>query len=90
MPLSELAKGLVDEWDQMIDVNLRGTLIGIDAALPTMRKQHSSHIINVTSLSLIELGPRLMFMQLLSLVSERLVKHCVKKKPWPNPMSVSQ
>lgn len=34
MPLSEFSKGLVEEWDQIIDVNLKGTLYGIDAALP--------------------------------------------------------
>ncbi|ARB78168.1 SDR family oxidoreductase [Staphylococcus lugdunensis] len=51
MPLSEFSKGLVEEWNQMIDVNLKGTLYGIDAALPTMRKQQSGHIINIASLS---------------------------------------
>lgn len=51
MPLSEFAKGLVSEWDQMIDVNLKGTLYGIDAALPTMREQKAGHFINVASLS---------------------------------------
>ena len=51
MPLSEFSKGLVEEWDQIIDVNLKGTLYGIDAALPTMRKQQSGHIINIASLS---------------------------------------
>jgi Short-chain alcohol dehydrogenase of unknown specificity len=39
MPRSELIKGRVDEWDKMIDVNLKGTLYGIDSALPIMRKQ---------------------------------------------------
>lgn len=51
MPLSEFSKGLVEEWDRMIDVNLKGTLYGIDAALPTMRAQKSGHFVNVASLS---------------------------------------
>lgn len=51
MPLSELAKGKSDEWEAMIDVNLKGTLYGIHAALPVMRKQHSGQIINIGSVS---------------------------------------
>lgn len=51
MPRSELYKGRVDEWDQMIDVNLKGTLYGIDAALPSMRQQHSGQIINISSVA---------------------------------------
>ncbi|PPC76413.1 oxidoreductase [Pokkaliibacter plantistimulans] len=41
----------VDEWDAMIDVNVKGTLYGIAAALPTMQKQRSGHIINVSSIA---------------------------------------
>jgi len=49
MPLS-LVEGLrVDDWNQMIDVNLRGVLHGIAAVLPSMREQGSGHIINVAS-----------------------------------------
>ncbi len=51
MPLSELAKGKTDEWEKMIDVNLKGTLYGIHAALPVMRKQKSGQIINIGSVS---------------------------------------
>jgi len=51
MPRSEFIKGRVEEWDQMIDVNLKGTLYGIDAALPTMRKQSSGQIINISSVA---------------------------------------
>jgi len=51
MPRSEFIKGRVEEWDQMIDVNLKGTLYGIDAALPTMRSQHSGQIINISSVA---------------------------------------
>lgn len=49
MPASRLDQLKVDEWDQMIDVNLKGVLYGIAAALPYMREQSSGHIINVAS-----------------------------------------
>ena len=51
MPRSEFIKGRVDEWDQMVDVNLKGTLYGIDAALPIMRKQKTGQIINISSVA---------------------------------------
>lgn len=51
MPLSEIVKGKTDEWEQTIDVNLKGTLYGIHAALPQMRKQKSGQIINIGSVS---------------------------------------
>jgi Short-chain alcohol dehydrogenase of unknown specificity len=49
MPLSPLDRLNVDEWDQMIDVNVKGVLYGIAAALPYMKEQESGHIINVSS-----------------------------------------
>ncbi|GAA4575833.1 SDR family oxidoreductase [Planotetraspora kaengkrachanensis] len=49
MPLSRLDALRVEEWNQMIDVNLRGTLHGIAAVLPLMRAQRSGHVINVSS-----------------------------------------
>lgn len=51
MPLSLLDRGKVEEWDQMIDVNIKGVLYGINAVLPSMRKQQSGHIINVSSVA---------------------------------------
>lgn len=51
MPHSEFIKGKVDDWNRMIDVNLRGVLYGIDAALPTMREQKSGQFINVASVA---------------------------------------
>ena len=39
----------VEDWDAMIDVNLRGTLYGIAAALPVFQRQGSGHIINIVS-----------------------------------------
>lgn len=57
MPLAPLERLKVDEWDQMIDVNLKGTLYGIAAALPYMKTQKSGHIINVASVYGHKLGP---------------------------------
>lgn len=49
MPLSLLQQLKIDEWDHMIDVNIKGVLYGIAAALPVMREQKSGQIINVSS-----------------------------------------
>ena len=51
MPLSPLDRLKVDEWDRMIDVNLKGVLYGIAAALPHMQRRKSGHIINVSSVA---------------------------------------
>lgn len=51
MPHSEFIKGKVDDWNRMIDVNLRGVLYGIDAALPSMREQKAGQFINVASVA---------------------------------------
>ena len=51
MPLSFLDQAKVSEWDMMIDVNLRGVLHGIAAALPLMKAQKSGHIINTASVA---------------------------------------
>ena len=51
MPLSPMDRLKVDEWDLMIDVNLKGVLYGIAAALPHMQEQRSGHIINLSSVA---------------------------------------
>ncbi|MDX3969206.1 MAG: SDR family oxidoreductase [Bradyrhizobium sp.] len=51
MPLSPVDRLKIDEWDQMIDVNLKGVLYGIAAALPYMKAQKSGHIINNSSVA---------------------------------------
>jgi NADP-dependent 3-hydroxy acid dehydrogenase YdfG len=51
MPHSPLERLKVADWDQMIDVNLKGVLYGIAAALPYMQQQKSGHIINVSSVA---------------------------------------
>lgn len=51
MPLSPLEALHVDEWDQMIDVNVKGVLYGIAAALPVFKKQGYGHVINTSSIA---------------------------------------
>ena len=51
MPQSPLERLKVDEWDRMIDVNIKGVLYGIAAALPHMQRQKAGHIINVSSVA---------------------------------------
>ena len=51
MPHSPLARLKVEDWDRMIDVNLKGVLYGIAAALPAMQRQMSGHFINVSSVA---------------------------------------
>ena len=51
MPQSRLDRLKVDEWDQMIDVNIKGVLYGIAAALPIMMQQKSGHFVNVSSVA---------------------------------------
>lgn len=51
MPLSPISKLRVEEWDRMIDVNIKGVLYCVAATLPTMLEQGSGHIINVSSVA---------------------------------------
>ena len=51
MPQSPLERLKVDDWDRMIDVNIKGVLYGIAAALPHMQRQKAGHIINVSSVA---------------------------------------
>ncbi|SBA29650.1 Short-chain alcohol dehydrogenase [Staphylococcus aureus] len=48
---SQITDYQVDEWDSMIDVNIKGTLYTAQAALPTMLEQSSGHLINIASIS---------------------------------------
>jgi NADP-dependent 3-hydroxy acid dehydrogenase YdfG len=56
-PLSQLERLRVDEWDQMIDVNIKGVLYGIAAALPYMKEQKAGHIINISSVAAYTITP---------------------------------
>ncbi|MGW6740080.1 SDR family oxidoreductase [Streptomyces sp. NPDC055025] len=57
MPLSRLDALRTDEWDLMIDVNLRGVLHGIAAVLPIMSAQGAGHIVNIASVSGLRVDP---------------------------------
>jgi NADP-dependent 3-hydroxy acid dehydrogenase YdfG len=57
MPLSPLAALKVEEWDRMIDVNIRGVLHGIAAVLPVMQKQGRGQVINVASIGAHSVSP---------------------------------
>ena len=49
MPIAPMAALKVEEWDRMIDVNIKGLLYGVAAVLPFMQKQKQGHIINMAS-----------------------------------------
>ncbi|GAB2900004.1 SDR family oxidoreductase [Paraburkholderia jirisanensis] len=51
MPIAPMVELKVDEWDAMIDVNIKGVLYGIAAALPHFTKQQSGHFINISSVA---------------------------------------
>ncbi|MFC7320099.1 SDR family oxidoreductase [Halobacillus campisalis] len=51
MPLSLLHKRKYDEWDTMIDVNIKGVLYGIGAVLPYMQERKQGHVINISSVA---------------------------------------
>jgi NADP-dependent 3-hydroxy acid dehydrogenase YdfG len=57
MPQAPLERLKIDEWDRMIDVNIKGVLYGIAAALPHMKQQKSGHFINVSSVAGHRVGP---------------------------------
>jgi NADP-dependent 3-hydroxy acid dehydrogenase YdfG len=51
MALAPIARTLVDEWERMVDVNIKGVLHGIAAALPVFMRQKSGHFINISSVA---------------------------------------
>src|SRR5437762_5196390 len=57
MPQSLLEALKIDEWDRMVDVNIKGVLYGIAAALPYMKQQRAGHFINVSSVAGHKVGP---------------------------------
>jgi len=56
-PISRFEALRVADWDAMIDVNLRGTLYGIAAALPVFGRQQSGHVVNVVSTAGLKITP---------------------------------
>ena len=57
MPLSPLAAVKLDEWECMINVNIKGVLWGIAAVLPIMEAQRSGQIINIGSIGALSVVP---------------------------------
>jgi NADP-dependent 3-hydroxy acid dehydrogenase YdfG len=57
MPLSFVEQLKVEQWDRMIDVNLKGVLYGIAAALPVFKAQNAGHFVNITSVADRWVGP---------------------------------
>ena len=51
MALAPIDRTLVDEWDRMVDINIKGVLYGIAAALPVFARQKGGHIINIASVA---------------------------------------
>lgn len=56
-PISPLDELRVDDWDAMIDINIKGVLYGIAATLPLFRAQGSGHVINIASTAAYRLVP---------------------------------
>jgi len=51
MAISPIRERRIDEWDRMIDINIKGVLYGIAAALPVFEQQNSGHFINISSVA---------------------------------------
>lgn len=57
MPISFFDEGQVDEWDKMIDINIKGVLYGINAVLPHMLERGQGHILSTSSVGGIKTSP---------------------------------
>jgi NADP-dependent 3-hydroxy acid dehydrogenase YdfG len=57
MPLSPLSALQVEEWERMVDVNIKGVLWGIAAVLPVMERQGEGQIINIGSIGALQVVP---------------------------------
>jgi NADP-dependent 3-hydroxy acid dehydrogenase YdfG len=59
MPISPLDDLRVEDWEAMIDINIKGVLYGIAAALPVFRKQGSGHFVNIASTAAFRVVPNM-------------------------------
>lgn len=82
MPLSLLEELKIDEWNQIIDINIRGVLYGIAAVLPTMKAQKSGQIINVSSVAGHVWGP-MCAMYSASKTAVRAISEALRKEVKP-------
>lgn len=57
MPLSPMAAMKVEEWDRMVDVNIKGVLYGIAAVLSEMTARGSGHVVNIASIGALSVVP---------------------------------
>ncbi|WP_043358859.1 SDR family oxidoreductase [Belnapia sp. F-4-1] len=57
MPLSLMASVKVEEWERMVDVNIKGVLYGIAAVLPEMTARGSGHVVNIASVGALTVSP---------------------------------
>src|SRR5262249_25957430 len=57
MPQARLERLKIDEWNRMVDVNIKGVLYGVAAELPHMKQQKAGHFINVSSVAGHKVGP---------------------------------
>jgi NADP-dependent 3-hydroxy acid dehydrogenase YdfG len=57
MPISFFDEGHVDEWDKMIDINIKGVLYGINAVLPHMLERGQGHILATSSVGGLKTSP---------------------------------
>lgn len=57
MPLSLMTSMKIEEWDRMVDVNIKGVLHGVAAVLPEMTARGSGHIINIASIGALAVSP---------------------------------
>ena len=57
MPLSFFEEGHVEEWDRMIDINVKGVLYGINAVLPHMLERGKGHILSTSSVGGLKTSP---------------------------------
>ncbi|ART62274.1 SDR family oxidoreductase [Kushneria marisflavi] len=57
MPLSPLSACKMDEWEAMVEINIKGVLWGIGAVLPVMERQQAGQIINIASIGALQVMP---------------------------------